>query len=88
MKHPKHTPAPWKCYPSCDDDRHYSVVDADDNILTYDDGEHAANARLRAAAPELLEALQHARAYINALNPSDADSLAMYDAAIAKAGSK
>lgn len=54
----KHTPAPWVCYPSGTNDALYSVLDQHANWLTTDDDVHEANARLIAAAPDLLEALE------------------------------
>lgn len=47
-----HTPGPWKCKPGFDSDLYYCLSNIDGNILTFDDDEHEANARLIAAAPE------------------------------------
>lgn len=54
----KHTPGPWSANPGSNSDSHYMVFKADGNFLTLDDEQHEYNARLIAAAPELLEALK------------------------------
>lgn len=53
----QHTPAPWTCKPSNKSDAEYAIFNEDDNYLTTDEYEHEANARLIAAAPELLDLL-------------------------------
>ena len=63
----KHTPGPWENSPSC---HVYAgegelIADAGDS-LTLGVSEMEANARLIAAAPELLDALNHARELIKA----------------------
>lgn len=71
----KHTPAPWIAHPSPESDGKYHVFNGDGDYLTLDDDVHEANARLIAAAPELLEALQEAykeiRAWRDGLNHVD-----------------
>lgn len=61
---PKHTPGPWKCSPL---DRKQTYVVNEAKALpqqaVYSTDEVLANARLIAAAPELLEALKLAVAY-------------------------
>jgi hypothetical protein len=62
----KHTPGPWK-QGSSDEDA-CVVYSSDDHIIAgcegidFDEGTENANARLIAAAPELLEALELAEA--------------------------
>ena len=56
----KHTPGPWSASPSPTSDGLYHVYKADGNFLTLEDAEHEANARLIAAAPDLLAALEAA----------------------------
>ena len=54
----KHSPGPWKCEPSSANDLSYVVTDEDGNVLTYDDAEHEANARLIEQAPEIYDLLR------------------------------
>lgn len=54
----KHSPGPWEAFPGGFNDAGYDVYDADGNFLTTDIQVHVANARLIAAAPDLLEAAQ------------------------------
>lgn len=54
----KHTQGPWTCKPGTRHDAEYFVFDSEGNFLTYEDGEHEANARLISAAPDLLAALE------------------------------
>lgn len=58
MTNAKHTPGPWLCHPSPVDDSEYRVFNKDGDYLTLNDEEHTANARLIAAAPEMLEELK------------------------------
>ena len=77
----KHTPGPWHTA----GEQGVQIRSAKDQIAkvwTMRGNEWKANARLIAAAPELLEALKLARSIIG--HPDDAHSQ-MIDAAIAKA---
>lgn len=58
MENTKHTPAPWNCEPSKTSDLSYHVFDDNGDYLTDGDLQHEANARLIAAAPELLACLE------------------------------
>ncbi|WP_414490143.1 hypothetical protein [Stenotrophomonas maltophilia] len=85
----KHTPGPWMVRFREDGSSYISMGDpnkgphkAADLFLTADGGESdLADARLIAAAPELLEACQAARA----LTPDGTHTAGVLDAAIAKA---
>lgn len=90
----KHTEGPWEYRHDEEKDRHYvgyGVCCIVDDVFatkeTKDRGqvERKANARLIAAAPELLEVLKFARAYIKPLTTSGGPVLSRIDAAIAKA---
>jgi len=61
-----HTPGPWQAYPGFLNDADYRVYDVDGEFLTTADDTHAANARLIAAAPDLLEALDWLLACVTA----------------------
>lgn len=68
----KHTPAPWTVNPKAKTNiRHGNLTIA--NCSSTHDGsreeEEIANAKLIAAAPELLEALQQVRYYMTAHTP-------------------
>lgn len=90
---PKHTPGPWKVeqhgnkeFPTCTE---FEIWNQNTHVTTIH--EHVediridiANANLIAAAPELLEALEMARAIV-ACYPRNASDLARIDSAIAKA---
>lgn len=52
-----HSAGPWVCRPHHASDALYSVHAADGSWLTISDAVHEANARLIAAAPDLLAAL-------------------------------
>lgn len=104
MNETKHTPGPW-----VSSGRRVGIVDRSEtqafgmmlvvaHIDEYDHPEHEANARLIAAAPELLEVLRIAREFmsiasdwnfheaeINGEMRSTYDWLEVVDAAIAKA---
>ena len=86
MNTTKHTPGPWSASPSPTSDGLYHVYKADGNFLTLEDAEHKANARLLAAAPDLLAALEKVAHHTNtgphSLPAFLADEIA---AAIAKA---
>lgn len=86
-----HTPGPWTLfydsrYSSCIAEVGSFVVSAPHEIHDWqNDAVEEANARLIAAAPDLLEALKRARRYVADLPiVGDAD-LAVIDAAILKA---
>ena len=75
----QHTPGPWRTQPIMGTGRvqivndHAAVFGADQvfdiaTLPVLSDGSHHANARLIAAAPELLAALQKAERYIDALS--------------------
>lgn len=81
----KHTPGPWivqEKYPfhvmTSDG---FAVADTDLSYSSLDEQSQAANARMIAAAPELLEALRSARCCVK----DDSAVAKMIDAAIAKA---
>jgi hypothetical protein len=86
-----HTPGPWRASKSPKDG--WFIVDRDDHLahnLLYGlpDAELEANARLMAAAPELLALCREALAAVEALDeeyPSDDRLAARIAAAIAKA---
>ncbi len=76
MSEVKHTPGPWHCTPEADLPRigvYAGKDDEDDEAIICDvtdedlkvDGENEANARLIAAAPDLLEALEIVQNGIN-----------------------
>lgn len=99
MSAPKHTPGPWKLIPHREDDRLTMVIGNDGtfhgrfvcNVATISPGHHEdqANARLIAAAPELLEAAVGAlirfRHYEQNLGGADGDVILELELAIAKA---
>lgn len=92
----KHTAGPWKAvqnsagaweiHPTGEFNYH-SIAGAHFNeYVSKDESENEANARLIAAAPELLEALGDIRAaLIMGNNPNDKGLIEMADEAIAKA---
>lgn len=63
----KHTPGPWTVH-SCEVHPHHEIIaECGRRIATqndYHDGQDKANARLIAAAPELLDALKEARSML------------------------
>lgn len=77
----KHTPGPWHCYQPKDSPR--QITDGEMRICTMTNrSQEIANARLIAAAPELLEALK----YIEGRLPErDTKSIGCARAAIDKA---
>lgn len=88
MNKPKHTPGPWSITESCMNaweidglDRSIATVNAVEDIAPEDE----ANARLIAAAPDLLAALQD---FLHADPDVFAEELAAARAAIAKAEGK
>lgn len=70
----KHTPGPWKMQPSQHDERHYAIHAASAMrwVAHVSVENNEANARLIAAAPELLEALQDAADQLFRLALADA----------------
>ena len=88
MPDTKHTPGPWKVIPYTNQHGvETTAISSDDDMrnityaLPYNSPQAEANARLIAAAPDLLEALKYARRF---LKPDQAD-LDFIDSAIAKA---
>ncbi len=93
IKTTQHTPGPWvvigeQVY-APDDCDHHPVADCTTNHSCRDEWDVEANARLIAAAPDLLEALQHIQRCIPlggfAQIHHKSDTWAQIDAAIAKA---
>ena len=88
----KHTPGPWFC-PTPLHGTFYVEARIDGGMLqevascgpTADPAQQAANARLIAAAPELLESLDAALGLIGIVWPTDSDVTLKARAAIAKA---
>lgn len=64
----KHTPGPWECRPSNEYGWTYEITNKEGN----DDTQAEANARLIAAAPDLLEALQSVHQWMD--DQADAQS--------------
>lgn len=58
MSAPKHTPGPWRVVPTGAGNVLIQSDSVSQTVATVHGAEQAANARLIAAAPELLEALQ------------------------------
>ena len=61
MENTKHSPAPWNCSPNMSTSHIYHVYDENNNFFANDEIDCAtqvANARLIAAAPELLACLK------------------------------
>jgi hypothetical protein len=90
----KHTLGPWGCVDTSNHAHDYRLTKPNGDVLPlggerYDNSEQRANARLIAAAPELLHALQMARSYIIASGAKHWEKdLAKVDAALAKAEGK
>ena len=88
----KHTPGPWFC-PTPLHGTFYVEARIDGGMLqevascgpTAEPSQQAANARLLAAAPELLESLESALKLIELVMPIDGDVTRKARAAIAKA---
>lgn len=93
MREPKHTPGPWRLdkRASCAVVGEGGRMVASTSVHTSntDDGEHVneneANARLIAAAPELLKAAECFVAKVESGRARSADSYAQFKAAIARA---
>lgn len=93
-----HTKGPWRCYadlPSTEPNWHIVTNESRKRVLANvhiepGNAVDAANARLIAAAPELLEALAAIRRELDAMSGSWTEGMAnfaqMADAALAKAG--
>jgi len=98
----QHTPGPWGCIYTSNHAHNYRITRADKTplpltVIANDHSEQRANARLIAAAPELLEALKEAEGVMRLLwgcflakdyyrwGEDDADALAKARVAIAKA---
>lgn len=84
----QHTPGPWTARPNKHSDGLYWVHDERGDYLTLDEDEHEANARLIAAAPELLKVLESiVRNHSLERVQTQLDGTDLYDAlaAIAKA---
>jgi hypothetical protein len=83
----KHTPGPWSIY-SITFKGYHQIAGAQGGrvcqVLPFED-EYKANARLIAAAPDLLEALKNMCEGFSTLKDSDFPALAKARAAIAKA---
>lgn len=85
----KHTPAPWVTEQP--EGKGYVWVSSSDgsrgNLATVwcADGNAMANARLMAAAPDLLEALKDSLDLITTISPLEGDTVKKARAAIAKA---
>lgn len=91
----KHTPGPLGIYPDCQ--QHIRMVSPGGHVWTVShdrtgkDIGHAyakADASLWAAAPDMLEALKEAAAYIGDRSAGSAEFWRLYEAAIAKAEGK
>jgi len=90
MEQAQHTPGIWNNMPSEPDDLSVFVNLDGDNIIEVFGRDKKPNARLIAAAPYLLAALQFARDTIDTREPENMDALdhralKIIDAAIAKA---
>jgi len=93
----KHTPGPWTPQDNATAEDHEMPIYCGDLWIAsvFDsggdrpDGESEANANLIASAPDLLEALQHARGWFLAAGferrPGGKEALTQYNAAIDKA---
>ena len=95
----KHTPGPWLLEPRDDGAKGFRLYGADGDLIDclsasrwideQDDPEQVANARLIAAAPDLLASVRHLRAFWRPGSNHDTQevqyALAAADAAIAKA---
>jgi len=88
----EHTPGPWHAFFKAKYDEWHVLIPMADSTMRFalfDDGvrsEHPeADARLIAAAPDLLEALHEARQCLLVWSPVDAAIFEKIDAAIAKA---
>lgn len=80
----KHSPGPWECRPSNEYGWTYEITNKEGN----DDTQAEANARLIAAAPDLLEALLYWKNECSGAEPSISVFNQMVDAAIARATHK
>lgn len=81
----EHSPAPWSIRQSA---THVTVVTASGDAVFHDDKRLTGameDARLIAAAPELLEALKAAQSFIEIISPFEGEVCRMVRKAIAKA---
>ena len=76
-----HTPGPWTAVQDGNVD--WYIVDENESVIVF--GLSEPDARLIAAAPDMLDALRAVRAYHNGGSPYSVDAI---DAAIAKAEGK
>ena len=87
----KHTPKPWTCTPGRDYCSQFDIWDKDGMEVQCSNAEREANARLIAAAPDLLEALESLYHTANSIGEDTCDPVAFAGAledaraAIAKA---
>lgn len=85
----KHTPGPWKAVPTAFGPIDIVVSDGRDIVTVYGGGtgNKEANARLIAAAPDMLEALKQAQTNFKTYDrfKVDVDAMRKIEAAIAKA---
>ena len=95
----KHTPGPWYVLNGCDIFTDLGAKNAEDTSAPHNDGWHiadvdmgglclaelSANARLIAAAPELLDALEHSQRLFERLGLQSSDEYQANSYAIAKA---
>ena len=95
MENSKHTPGPWEV--DYEGPCRLAIIAPNDvdgamvaftNLQNVDGDMDEANARLIAAAPDLLKAIKIARTWINLDYPLNQDDVDTVDAAIAKAEGK
>lgn len=84
MSEAKHTPGPWQYLPESPEDC-ASIVAKTAFVCEFFCGPAEANARLIAAAPDLLDALHLVRDYIATMKVNGHEYSMSIDAAIAKA---
>jgi hypothetical protein len=95
MTQTQHTPGPWSVYEGQAFDLERQIVISDETAtkvlaaIDHDTDEDEANARLMAAAPQLLEACEEGLAFVAGADPLDRHAweqmAATFRAAIAKA---
>jgi hypothetical protein len=90
MKTTEHTPAPWRIWKDQDPNEPHLIVGPSDDFIcqiAMENTQAAANARLMALAPELLQYLQDTLAYLeyhHGGDPRTKNFVAMHRAAISK----